>query len=260
MFVAVKTTDKNNEVKAEVAYPLYDLAEAIKIAEAVRDLGGGNAPAAKSLLAQHLQYAESGPSFFQRVTSAKAFGLIDGRGSYSLTELAKQYFYPTVENGKEAAAVKALTFPKAFAILVQKFDGGKLPSLDMIGNIIHTEADIPVSKKNTVAGIFLRSIQSIGAIDGGGFLRCKALIAAGKRVMDGIDSGRIPKEFNLDDAPEDLRQNDQGGKSEQHTLYLSADKQRQVKLTAPLSISNVEYKRICDWIKVALIVEGDNTP
>jgi hypothetical protein len=256
----MKTASKNSETKTEASYPLYDLAEAVKVAESVRDLGGGNAPAAKSLLAQHLQYAENGPSFFQRVAAAKAFGLIEGRGSYSLTDLAKQYFYPIVENGKEAAAVKSLTFPKAFAVLVQKFDGGKLPTIDMLGNIIHTEAEIPVSKKNTVAGIFLRSIQFIGAVDAGGFLRCKALISAGKKVLDGIDSGRIPKEFNLDNAPEDLKQNlsnDTGGKTEPITLYLSPDKQRMVKLVAPLAISNAEYQRICNWIKATLIIQDE---
>lgn len=42
-----------------------------------------------------------------------------------------------------------------------------------------------------------------------------------------------------------------------YTLYLSADKQRMVKLAAPLSISNAEYTRICNWIKVALIVNDD---
>lgn len=43
--------------------------------------------------------------------------------------------------------------------------------------------------------------------------------------------------------------------TEQHILYLSADKKRMVTLAAPLSISNAEYQRICNWIKVALIVE-----
>lgn len=259
----MKTSEINEGLKTEAAYPLYDFAEAVKVAEAVRDLGGNNAPVSKSLLAQHLKYAESGPSFFQRIGAAKAFGIIEGRGSYSLTSLAKQYFYPTVENGKESAAVQSLTFPKAFSILVQKFDGGKLPSIEMLGNIIHSEADIPVSKKNTLAGIFIRSVQSIGAIDSGGFLRCKALISAGKRVLEGIDKGRIPKEYNLDDAPEGLNRNNNPPTpegSEQHTLHLSSDKKRMVTLTAPLTISNAEYTRICNWIKVALIVEENNSP
>ena len=172
-----------------------------------------------------------------------------------LTELAKQYFYPTVENGKEVAAVKSVTVPKAFSILVQKFDGGKLPNIEMIGNIIHSEAGIPVSKKSILAGLFLRSVQFIGAIDSGGFLRCKALVSPVKKVLEGIDSGKIPKEFTLDNAPEDLKPDPSDSNSEQHMLFLSSDKQRVVKLTAPLTISGAEYQRICNWIKVALIVE-----
>jgi hypothetical protein len=189
----MKAPNKNNDPKVEASYPLYDLGEAVKVTEAVRDMGGGNAPVSRSLLAQHLKLAETGPSYFQRVGATKAFGLIEGRGAYSLSDLAKQYFFPTVENGKEVAAVMALKVPRAFAILVQKFDGGKLPAIEMIGNIIHAEAAIPVSKKNTLAGLFLRSVQFIGAVDPNGFLRCKALLTSGKKVMDGIDSGKIPK-------------------------------------------------------------------
>lgn len=47
--------------------------------------------------------------------------------------------------------------------------------------------------------------------------------------------------------------------TEQHTLYLSSDKKRMVTLAAPLAISNAEYNRICNWIKVALIVEDEKT-
>jgi hypothetical protein len=243
----MKTTNKNSEAKAEVSYPLYDLSEAVKVAEAVRDLGGGNAPVSRSLLAQHLKYAENGPSFFQRVTATKAFGLIEGRGSYSLTELAKQYFYPTVESGKEDAAVKSLTFPKAFSVLVQKFDGGKLPPIDIIGNIIHTEADIPVSKKKILAGLFLRSVQFIGAIDSGGFLRCKAFVAGGRGTVAATPLA-APQEKPQRPAPIP-------DGAEAHILYLSPDKQRVVMLSAPLAISDAEYERICEWIRVALIVE-----
>ncbi len=260
----MKTTDKHNEVKAEASYPLYDLSEAVKIAEAVRDLGGGNAPVSKSLLAQHLKYAESGPSFFQRVTATKAFGLIGGRGSYLLTDLAKQYFYPTVENGKESAAVKSLTFPKAFALLVQKFDGGKLPAIEMIGNIIHAEADIPVSKKSILAGLFLRSVQFIGAIDAGGFLRCKALVSVGKKVMGGVDSGRIPKEFNLDNAPADLKpkaddRDQDDAESQTQTLYLDNTHKRKITIQAPFTVSKDELERIRAWFGVVLLVQEINS-
>ena len=258
----MKTTIQNDAQKSEASYPLYDLGEAVKIAEAVRDLGGGNAPVSKSLLAQHLKYAETGPSFFQRVASTKAFGLVEGRGSYSLTDLAKQYFYPTVENGKESAAVKSLTFPKSFSILVQKFDGGKLPQIEMIGNIIHAEAEIPVSKKSILAGIFLRSVQFIGAIDSGGFLRCKALIAAGKRVLDGIDSGKIPKEFNLDQHPDNPKSNEQDSKSENnkeesgyHNYVLPLSNGRKITVKAPLDVTKQEIERLKKWAEFTLFLD-----
>jgi hypothetical protein len=180
--------------------------------------------------------------------------------------LAKQYFYPTVENGKESAAVKALTTPKAFSILVQKFDGGKLPPIEMIGNIVRAEADIPVSKKNTIAGIFLRSVQFIGAIDSGGFLRCKALIVAGKKVLDGIDSGRIPKEFNLDDAPADLKpktkaddQDQDDAESQTQTLYLDNSRERKITIKAPFTVSKEELERIRAWFGVVLLVQEINS-
>lgn len=263
----MKNANANNDSGAERSYPLYDLDEALKIAEGIRDLGGHNAPVARSLLAQHLKFAESGPSFFQRVAAAKAFGLIDGRGSYSLTDLAKQYFYPTVENGKEAAAVKALTYPKAFAVLVQKFDGGKLPSIEMIGNIIHTEAGIPVSKKNTLAGLFLRSAQFIKGVDAQGFLRCKALVAAGKKVMEGIDSGSIPKTFTLDDAPEELRArviesapSNEKEESGYHTYVLPLSNGRKITVKAPLDVTKAEIERLKKWEEFTLFLDwkGDD--
>jgi hypothetical protein len=51
---------------------------------------------------------------------------------------------------------------------------------------------------------------------------------------------------------------------EEHSLYLDKEKTRKVTINSPLFISKAEYKRICNWIKVALIVEGieeeDKTP
>lgn len=66
------------------------------------------------------------------------------------------------------------------------------------------------------------------------------------------EESAVPISFNLQ-KNNFGQQND----SEQHTLYLSSDKKRMVTVFAPLTISEAEYKRICDWIKVALIVGVD---
>jgi len=250
----MKTTTQSDAPKTEASYPGYDLAEAIKVAEAVRDLGGNNAPVAKSLLAQHLKYAETGPSFVQRVLAARAFGVIDGRGSYSLTEHGKQYFYPTVEKGKEIAAVKMLGFPRSFSILLQKFDGGKLPTIEMIGNIIHAEADIPVSKKSILAGCFIRSAQFIGAIDTNGFLRCKALVAGSARVPD-PKSPLTPTP--QDPPPPPLKPFDEVPGTKTYELPLDKENKRCVKINAPLDITAKEVQRIANWLPVQLLIDDN---
>ena len=84
VYSAAAQTTNNNDAKPDASYPLYELSEAVKVAEAVRDLGGGNAPVAKSLLAKQLEYAENGPSFFQRV-AISAFNLIVAGCLYLVT-------------------------------------------------------------------------------------------------------------------------------------------------------------------------------
>src|SRR5271168_1938787 len=153
---------------ATVSYPIYGLDEAIKIAEAVRELGGSRTPVSKSLLAKKLKYAESGPSFFQRVSAAKAFGIVDGWGSYSHTDQGKRFFYPTTPGEKKAAALAFLSTPPAFALIVKRFDGDKLPANEMVGNIMHNEAKTPESWKDRLAGIFMRSAQFIEVLDSTG--------------------------------------------------------------------------------------------
>jgi hypothetical protein len=252
----MKNNDKQTGRKGEAAYPLYDLEEGFKIAQAVRDLGGGNQPIAKSILAQHLKYAESGPSFFQRISSAKAFGIIDGWGSYSLTELAKQYYYPTVENGKQTAAIAILKFPKAFSGLVQKFDGGSLPSNEMIGNIIHKESDIPISKKAAVAGVFVRSARFLGAIDSSGFLCCKAFAAgAGGGSAASVSSPVAPAASTQIQKP--LPEPKEFTDQEERSFYLDKDRTKQVTLNCPLFLSRAEYDRICKWIDATWIIEDE---
>jgi len=177
---------------SDAAYPIYDLEEAVKVADAVRELGGDRTPVSKSLLAQHLKYAETGPSFFQRLAASKSFGLLTGRGEYELTENAKRYFYPTTENEKASAGVAILSSPTAFKIIIQRFDGGKLPLNPMLGNIIQKDAKIPVSKKDTVASCFVRSAQFLGVIDASGFLRCRAHVAGGSAEIKRDSQQRPP--------------------------------------------------------------------
>lgn len=175
--------------KKESAYPLYALDEALKIAEAVKDMGGSRTPVSKALLAKHLKYAETGPSFVQRIAAAKSYRLIDGWGSYTLTEESKQYFYPTTDDDKLRASLSFLSSPPPFELLIKRFDGAKLPSNEMIGNVLHQEARIPDSWKGKLASMFVRSAQFIGILDSQGILRHKATAT----TLPPPSEGDVPK-------------------------------------------------------------------
>lgn len=166
--------DINAEPKTgrrESTYPVFDLIEALKFATAIKELGGTRGTVARSLLAQHFNLPESSPGFFQRLGAAKSFGIVDGHGSYSLTTEGKKYFYPTNEKEKSLATLNFITSPTAFAKIVELFDGEKLPKTELLGNILHKDAGVPISWKDRAVNIFTRSAQYLGIIDQNGILR-----------------------------------------------------------------------------------------
>jgi len=158
-----------NEEKRNAAYPLFALPECFRLAESIRDLGGARSTVSKSLLAQHLKVSES--SLSQRIGAAKAFKLVEGHGSYSLSDSAKRYFYPTSESQKTEAASEILSSPVAFQVIIHKFSGEKLPKPEIIANIMHREAGVPISWKDRAASFFIKSAELLNVIDTDGFLR-----------------------------------------------------------------------------------------
>ena len=165
----------NSKPTADSArYPLFQLHNSIRVAEAVRDNGGLNMDVPKASIAAALESSETSGAFLQRLLSARSFGLIEGRGSYRLTERAKRYFFPASEAEKQEAYVSFLACPPVFAELIKRFDGNKLPLVPMLGNILHREMGVSDSWKERVASFFLKSAQAVGVVDNNGFLRYRA--------------------------------------------------------------------------------------
>ena len=169
----MKSTPQPDNAAAQSGqgYPYMPLASAIKIAEKVKELGGANSEVPKSVLASELGEAEKSGGFSQKITSAKHFGGMDGHGSYKLTEIAKQYFYPDNDEAKAAALLQMFSNPPVFKTLIKRFDGNKLPSRDSLGNILFKDLKVAESWKDRVATIFLTSATFAGALDSQGFLR-----------------------------------------------------------------------------------------
>ncbi len=167
-------SETENDSKRKGGYPYLPLNLSLKVSDAIKELGGARTDIQKSVLAKHLGESEKSPTFSQRITSAKCFGLIEGHGAYMLTEVAKRYYFPTAESDKSAALLDIFSTPFAFKELLRRFDGDKLPTRQILANIMHREFDVPESWMDRLASYFINSAQMVGIIDGEGFLRFNA--------------------------------------------------------------------------------------
>ena len=115
--------------RSDASYPIYALEEAVKVGQAVKELGGARQAVSKKMLAKQMSLHESGPSFFQRVAASKYFGIIEGRGNYTLSETARRHFYPQQAGEEKKALLDLLKTPPLFAKVIARFDGDTLPAI-----------------------------------------------------------------------------------------------------------------------------------
>jgi hypothetical protein len=161
---------------ATVSYPYHPLAACLEIAKGVREIGNGKQDVSRSLLASHLGVDEKSGDFAQKLASTKCYGLIDGRTEFKLTELSRGIFLPTEDPDRQRrlALLQACRGPGAFAVLIDRYDGSKLPSPELLGNVLSQELGIPESWKVRIVTYFIKSMQLSGALNQDGFLRHKA--------------------------------------------------------------------------------------
>ena len=170
------SVESNDNGKREAAsYTYYPLASSLRIGDAVRDLGGANSAVQKSVLARHLGEPEKSPVLNQRIASAKCFGIIEGKGAFTLSDNGRRYYFPTSESDKSLALLDFLRTPTSFAEIIKRFDGTKLPPKEILANLFHREAHVPESWKDRTAAFFSNSAEIAGVLDATGFLRFRSI-------------------------------------------------------------------------------------
>jgi len=148
-----------------------------------------------------------------------------------------------------------LTAPTSFREIIRLFDGEQLPKREILGNIFSEKLKVPESWKDRAAAFFENSAQFVGVIDENRFLRFKAtqhnsaaqpaaIPPQEEKVKEAIAKGLVPKVFSI---------------NEQKSFYLDKQREREVTLDCPFSITQIEYDRICNWIKATWIIEQEKT-
>ena len=195
----VKIEDKEEGRREGSGYPLMPLKLALRIPDAINELGGAREDIPKSSLAHFLKEEERSPMLLQRISSAKAYGMIQGRASYRLTEASSQFYHPTAENDKQRALRTMFSSPDCFKKIIKRFDGAKLPDREILGNILYTEFDVPKSWKVRVASFFIASAEYVGVLDDQRILRLGAAengaqTRPGLSLIDGQAAASIARE------------------------------------------------------------------
>src|SRR5579872_540033 len=246
----MKTAENSGQERKEASYPYYDLEACINFAEQIKSLGGSKGTVKKALLARQVGLAESTPSFFQKLSASKVFGITDGWGAYGLTDLGRKFFYPQSQNDKQEALLEIFTSPEAFRLIVERFDGEKLPTTDIMGNIFHQELGIPDSWKDRVAQMFVRSAHFAGIIDDGGFLRYRAAVHTAIPVpveSKAPTAARSAQEDPLD-IPASLVATDDAPKGVNVWSYSSQGKQ--LKVQTPEGLSKELWDKLNAYVQI----------
>lgn len=232
-------------------YPLVTFAQSLRLAEAVRDGGGTNTDVPKSVIAHALQQAESSGGFGQRIMSARSFGMIEGRGSYRLTEAGRKYFYPENEAQKQQAALTFFASPSTFSDIIKRFDGGKVEA-KMLANILRRELDISESWKDRVAGTFIKTAQAVGAMDASGYLRYRVAQHTMTNTLQSPSmSGQPAPAASTAPAPRTEQPEQSAPMSDCDTFVHSIGDQT-VRLVATKGLSMALWKKLSSYVEHVL--------
>lgn len=233
------------------AYPMYAFDDAILVSKAVFDLGGARVPIKKEALARQMNYAPTGPSFVHRIAAAKCFGIIRGRGEYTLTEIGKQYFLPKSETDKSNAAVQIVSTPKPFALIFERFRGMKVPDNEILANVIHDESNVPRTWASKVVNLILRSARSAGMINVDGVLLPDRINPEQKEKSQ-PPSPQAP--ISDPAEPDPITPAPPGTK--RHVVPLP--KGREIIITAPEDMNRKEIERVQRWMEVTLLLDWED--
>jgi len=172
--MAKKHPQKDQSNRRKERYPYCTLRMCLKLGSIVKENGGERAGIPKSVIASGMNLNQASSNFAQIIASAKIFGIVDGTSEIRLTDLGREYFFPTTDNGAQIAAIDFLSQPSAFAYLIKRFDGSRPPTANIIGNLLGKDCGIPESWRNRAAQIFLGASLELGVLDANGSLRYEA--------------------------------------------------------------------------------------
>jgi hypothetical protein len=155
--------NKGQQVVGEesINFPVVQLEESIDVARKVKELGNF---ADQKALSQHLGIR--GGALARKVVSARRWGLISGRGTLKITNLAREILYPESPNQPQEARVKAFLGVDIFRKVYESYkEEGKLPADNLLKNIVVNKFKVSDRDASTIVNIVKKSITTFIPFD-----------------------------------------------------------------------------------------------
>jgi hypothetical protein len=121
-------------------FPSDPLKDALRVAEVIRTLNGGN-PWAPPEVANALELSAGGNRFFYLTSSARAYGLTLGTRDAKVIELGplgRKILYATSPEVEKGGLFEAFANVEVFKKVYDYYSGGALPELKYLGNTLET--------------------------------------------------------------------------------------------------------------------------
>jgi hypothetical protein len=148
--------------RSEIKYPYYDLEDAIKVARAVRDRGGGKCTLDQ--LARFLDAKSTASGAFRsRIAGAALFGLVEASsGSVTSTKRAQRILSPEYPEDVEQAKIDAFLGVPLFKAVYDHYRGQALPADVGLKNTLEHEFGVVKARVATAHRVLMSSAQEAG--------------------------------------------------------------------------------------------------
>jgi hypothetical protein len=249
---AVSSSSPRPRRERSTRYPGVNLAESLKFAESIDELGldGMSAPA----IAAALGYTNIKTNTFSgRLSAARQFGLLSLTGDgYALSPLARAILHPVDPAELPRLHRQALLKPPLYAELADRLAGKRVPEATILGNVLYHHHQIIASAKQAAAEAFLESAQFAAAINDDqifcpdGFPSAaqapaqasSAAAGSSKSSAPGARAGPPEAEVRLD-----LR-------------LWDADVGKTIRLRAPQSMTAASFERFLQALRLLVRIQG----
>jgi hypothetical protein len=163
--IAAARTPSDKTVISSEALPRRTLEEALRVAQVIRDTYAGKA-ASWPEIAGALGVSPTSPPNRYPLWSAVAYGIVikHENNTYSLAETGRKILAPTYEGEREEGIKKALFTPSVLSRFYTDYNGGLLPSDELLPNVLETRYQIPRERTGEAIEIIKNNAQFAGVL------------------------------------------------------------------------------------------------